>query len=88
MKETPLQKQIRVEKEFQDLGMGASSHSLFHALWERKLLEMEIAGVEIPPPKTLFRRYLEKLPPELHRAVLSKTFSLNNEIRRPETWQS
>ena len=29
----------------------------------------------------------EKLPPELHRAVLSKTFSLNNEIRRPETWQ-
>ena len=55
LKETPLQRQSRVEKEFQDLTMGSKSHSMFQAQWERLLLDMQIAGVEIPAATTLFR---------------------------------
>merc|ERR1712242_297076 len=90
IRETRMQKQERVEREFHDLLMGRLPHSTFRAEWEYMLDEMEEAGVDMPTQDTLFRRYLSKVTPEFRSLVLGRAFSLDGEERpprKPKTWE-
>ena len=47
IRETVMQKQERVEREFDQLQMGKLSHSTFRAEWEYCLEDLEDAGVDL-----------------------------------------
>ena len=63
--ETPLQKQCRLDGEYNALEQGGLSHADFRALWDSKLQDMEEAKMDMPTEATLFRHYLRKLSREL-----------------------
>ena len=90
IRETKMQKQERVEKEFHDLTMGRLPHATFRTEWEYLIDEMEEAGVDMPTEGTLFRRYLGKITPEVRSLVLSGNFALDgpgSSLRKPKTWE-
>ena len=90
IKETPMQRQERVEREFHELHMGRLPHATFRTEWEHLLDEMEDAGVDMPTENTLFRRYLSKITPEFRSIVLSRTYSLDGDDkppRKPRKWE-
>ena len=47
IRETQLQRQERIEKEFESLNMGKLPHSTFRTEWEYLLDEMEDAGIDM-----------------------------------------
>ena len=69
LRESKLQKQTRVENEFNALEMGRLPHSAFLAEWERMLIALDDAGIALPDDSTLYRRYLQKLSPELRSSL-------------------
>ena len=89
IRETVMQKQERVEREFDQLQMGKLSHSTFRAEWEYCLEELEDAGVDLPSQNSLYRKYLRKLSPELRAAVLRQAWEVvPGELpRRPKAWE-
>ena len=88
IRESRLQKQTRIENEFVALEMGRMPHSAFLVEWERLLIELDDADIELPDARTLFRRYLQKLAPELRTTMLTRTFILDDgPPRKPDTWQ-
>ena len=88
LRESKLQKQSRVESEFNALEMGRLPHSMFLVEWERLLIALVDADIVLPDPATLFRRYMQKLTTELRSALMSRTWVLDKgPPRRPETWE-
>ena len=62
IRETPFQKQDRLDKEFEKLEMGRSSHADFQTLFEEKVMLMEQAGLSIATSEEdLKRKHLSKL---------------------------
>ena len=61
IRESKLQRETRVENEFNALAMSQLPHSAFLAEWERMLIELDDAGITILDEATLYRRYLQKL---------------------------
>ena len=76
--------------EFNQLEMGRLPHSAFLTEWERMLIALDDAGITLPDEDTLFRRYLQKLVPELRATLLNRTwvFPLDpgSPPRKPQTW--
>ena len=88
LRESKLQKQSRVESEFNALEMGRLPHSTFLVEWERLLIALVDADVVLPDAATLFRRYMQKLTTELRSALMSRTWVLDKgPPRKPETWE-
>ena len=88
IRESRLQKQTRVENEFDALEMGRMPHSAFLVEWERLLIELDDAGISLPDTSTLYRRYLQKLAPELRSTILTRTWMLDDgPPRKPGAWQ-
>ena len=52
--ETVLQKQTRIEAQFEALQQGALKHADFRILFEVKLQDMRESGIEIPREDTLY----------------------------------
>jgi hypothetical protein len=75
--ETPMQKCVRLDKEYHGIEQGGLSHSDFRALFESKLQDMEESLMDMPTVTTLYRNYLVKLNPELRQRVLSKDFKID-----------
>ena len=88
LRESTLTKQTRIETEFNQLEMGRLPHSAFLTEWERLLIAMDDAGISLPDENTLFRRYLQKLVPDLRSTLLAKGWVLDKgPPRKPKTWQ-
>ena len=86
--ETNLQKLTRLDREFEGLEQGGLSHADFRALFDSKIQDMEEASMDMPSTHTLFRKYLQKLNPELRvkiqsRITRSKDPSSLHERQRP-----
>ena len=81
--ETTFQREDRLEKEFEALQMGRTSHAEFRSLWEEKLNECLEAGVyradEATYEARLKRKYLSKISAELRSTVLGKVWMLDGE---------
>ena len=90
MRESTITRQTRVEAECNQLEMGRLPHSAFLSEWERMLIVMDDAGMKQPDEATLFRRYLQKLVPELRATLLSRTWVFpqdpSSPPRKPRTW--
>ena len=71
-KETSFQLEDRVDKEFDRLEMGNMTHAQFDAEWDRKMDDLEEAGI-VYAPSHLKRRYLSKITHNLRQAILEKT---------------
>ena len=56
IRETALQRQERVEKEFKELVMGTLPHGKFRIMWEDKLEDLETAEVQMPDSETFKTR--------------------------------
>ena len=85
-----MQKQIRLDREFNELEQGANSHADFRALWEAKLQDMEESGMDMPMEATLFRKYLTKLESLARQQIMQKDWKLDgsDQPSRPmRTWQ-
>ncbi len=68
--------------------MGRALHPALLAGWERLLEALDDAGIQKPDPDTLFRRYFQKLAPELWVQVLSRPFASDGgPPRKPCAWQ-
>ena len=52
--ETHVQKQLRLEKEFDDLEMGTRTHAQFRLEWNKKIYKLEQAKIDLPSPSKLF----------------------------------
>ncbi len=88
LREIMLTKQTRVEVEFNQLEMGRLPHSALLTEWERLLIATDDAGISLPDAKTLFRRYMQKLVPDLRSTLLAKGWVLDEgPPRQPKTWQ-
>ena len=91
IRETPFQRQDRLDKEFEALQMGKLSHAEFRSLFEEKVEDMEDAKLSMATCQdTLKRKYLSKLPHEFRRSVLSQLWPLDGEDkqpRRPNSWE-
>ena len=90
IRETELQRQERVERDFHALTMGRLPHATFRAKWEHVLYEMRAASIDMPASRTLMREYLRKIPDEFRKLVVSKEYSLDGEDkpqRRIRTWE-
>jgi hypothetical protein len=61
LRESAIQRQIRVESEYQRLEQGSMGYYQFYVEWKKKLLDLEEAGCEMPGPKTLYIQYMQKL---------------------------
>ena len=72
-----MQKMMRRGREFEALAQGGVSHADFRALWEAKLQDMVESGMDMPNPQILFRKYLQKLNPELRVKVMSKDWKID-----------
>ena len=90
IRKTPLQREDRLDKEFEALKQGNSTHAEFRALFGEKLDEVEDAKMDLVESEaTIRRKYLSKLNLDLRATVLSKTWPLGGEerpSRRPTTW--
>jgi hypothetical protein len=91
IKETPSQKKIRVEQDFNELSMGARPYCEFHIQWLKTLWNMEDVGVEIPGPDALYRKYLAKLPRDLCQEALRRSYQWSTgdtqTVRTAKTWE-
>jgi hypothetical protein len=88
LRESILTKQTRVEIEFNKLEMGRLSHPPFLTEWERLLIAKDDVQIKIPDENTLFRRYLQKLVPDLRQVLLSRGWVLDaGPPRKPTTWK-
>lgn len=88
--ETNLQKLTRLDREFEGLEQGGLSHADFRALFDSKIQDMEEACMDMPSIHTLFRKYLQKLNPELRGKIQSKDYKIDGpELppRAPKTYQ-
>ena len=56
LRESKLTKQTRIELEFKQLEMGRLPHSACLIEWERMLIAMHHAEIELPDAHMLFRR--------------------------------
>ena len=85
--ETRMQKLTRLDKEFEELHQGGLSHADFRTLWDSKLQDMEVSGMDMPTDETLYRKYLTKLNGELRARVLSKEWKIDgpDSVPRPAT---
>ena len=81
--ETPMQKVVRLDKEFEALEQGGLSHADFRALWDAKLQDMEESGMDMPTETTLYRKYLTKLSPGLRMQVISKDWKIDGPDKPP-----
>ena len=70
--ETPMQKKVRLDHQFENLQQGGMSHADFRAVWTDVIQGMTEAKMDLPSEETLFRKYLIKLNPEFRKNVLSK----------------
>ena len=71
--ETPMQKMVRLDREFEQLEQGGMTHADFRAMLEDKIQDMkECKGLDMPTTQTLFRKYLTKLSPDLRGRIMSK----------------
>ena len=88
IRETRMQRQHRVEQEFERLRQGALHFAAFRVEWEQKLLDMQEAGV-VQTEDTLFRKLMHKLSQSLRTQVNSRVWQLdeNGPARQPKTWQ-
>ena len=77
--ETKLQKQIRLDDDFEKLNQGSLSHADFRALFVSTLQDMEFANMDIPSETTLYRKYLTKLNDQLRTRVMSKEWKIDGE---------
>ena len=88
--ETSLQKMTRLDYAFEALAQGGLSHADFRALFESLLMDMEESDMDMPTPQTLYRRYLQKLNPELRIRILSKEWKIDGSSkpsRNPATYK-
>ena len=88
--ETNLQKLTRLDRELEGLEQGGLSHADFRALFDSKIQDMEEASMDMPSTHTLFRKYLQKLNPELRVKIQSKDYKIDGpELppRAPKTYQ-
>ena len=88
--ETALQRMTRLDREFDTLVQGNMSHADFRALFESKLQDMEESEMDMPTETTLFRRYLQKINPEMRIRILQKEWKVdgpNKPARNPTTYQ-
>ena len=68
--ETEMQKHVRLEHEFANLAQGNSSHADFRAMFESKLMDMQVCPkFDMPTERTLFVKYLSKLNPGLAQRI-------------------
>ena len=74
LRESKITRQTRVETEFNQFEMGRLPHSAFLTEWEHMQNVLDDAGIQQPDEDTLFRRYLQKLVPELRATLLSRTW--------------
>ena len=58
---TTLQRQTRLDGEFDRLYQGGLKHADFRILFETKLQEMKESGMEMLGEETLYREYLAEL---------------------------
>ena len=61
LRESLLQGQCRLEREFREMQMGGKPHSEFRARFEEKIDEMEEYACQ-PPADALMRAYCAKIP--------------------------
>ena len=87
--ETELQKMTRIDKEFELLEQGSMSHADFRAIWDSKLQDMlDCKNMDVPTEQTLYRKYLNKMHPELRVRILSKEWKIDGpdkNARMPKT---
>ena len=91
LKESLLQGQCRLEKEFMALTLGNRPHSEFRARFEEKIDEMDEYDCQ-PPEDALFRAYGAKIGTPLLNDVKYRGWSFpGDEVgspqRQPKTWQ-
>ena len=70
------------------LEQGGMSHADFRALFEAKLQDMEEAHLDMPTSAALYRKYLQKLNPDLRTRVLQKEWKVDGpdkSARNPKT---
>jgi len=87
--ETPIQKMVRLDKEFESLEQGGMSHADFRALFESKLQDMEESDMDRMTPDTLYRKYLTKLNAELRTRIMSKEWKVDGHdkpAKAPKTY--
>ena len=88
--ETVLQKQTRIEAQFEALQQGNLKHADFRILFEVKLQDMRESGIEIPREDTLYRKYLGKMNPDYLVHLLSKDWRIDGPdkpARKPMTYR-
>ena len=84
--ETLLQRQTRIDREFESLVQGGLSHAEFRALFEDKLQDIrECPGMDMPSEKLLYRKYLAKIKPEYRLRVMQKDWKIDGEDNPPRT---
>ena len=84
-----MEKEERVDKAFETLTMGRSSHAEFRGEFEDRLEYFVAAEMPVPDAGALKRKYLTKLAPDLKTAVLNNLWPLAGEdqpARKPTTW--
>ena len=83
-----MQKTLRLDLQFENLQQGGMSHADFRAVWTQTIQDMKGAQMDLPSEKTLYRKYLMKLNPELRKNVISKDWKIDGKgkpQRAPET---
>ena len=78
-----MQKEVRLDMEFENLEQGGMSHADFRALFESKIQDMEESSMDMPTQATLYRKYLTKLNPEIRPRVLSKEWKIDGDDKPP-----
>ena len=90
IRETIMEKEERVDKAFETLTMGRSSHAESRGEFEDRLEDFVVAEMPVPDAGALKRKYLTKLAPVLKTAVLNNLWPLDGEdqpARKPTTWE-
>ena len=88
--ETVLQKQTRIEAQFEALQQGNLKHADFRILFEVKLQDMRESGIEIPREDTLYRKYSGKMNSDYRVHLLSKDWRIDGPdkpARKPMTYR-
>ena len=89
--ESSFQKMIRLSSEFENLQQGKSPHYAFRALFEKKVYQMQRAGMyQADDVENLRTKYLIKIKEEMRSTIMRNTWPLDGERdypRKPKTWQ-
>ena len=72
-----MQKMTRLDREFEDLSQGSTSHADFRALFDAKLQDMEESDMDMPTATTLYRKYSGKISPIDRVAILQKEWKVD-----------